>query len=182
MTSLESKPVTESKNNKTVADNFVLDYISDVKRYSVEKLAGILASCVEYKGPLPRNMVDWYIAERHINETIGLEDFAGLTKEFLILTAYSELKKSKGLPEINLSKITYKLSNQDDYKKEINRINEIVNRLSYSEFNDLIRKPNLSQRREYQDRFLGREIWDRGYQTIKKDALRNYDYCEIRFG
>lgn len=154
----------ENKTDKTVVDSFVLEYISDVKKYFVEKLAKILSKRLEYNNVLPTgNKVDWYTSKKQVINTISLNDFASLTKEFLILTAYAELKKHQNLPEINLDDIIYKLDYPDKYKTEINRITEIINKLPYDDFRDLIKRSNSFQRKEYLDKFLGREVLDRLY-------------------
>ena len=172
-----------NEENKTVVDSFVPDYVSDIKRYFVEKLAKILSECVEYKGiSHTRNKVDQYISKNYVSNTISRNDFILLTKEFLILTVYSELKKHQNLPEINLDSIIYKLTYQDRYKDEINRITEIINKLPYDDFKYLINELNSFQRNEYRDKFLGKEVWDRGYQTIQKtDILKNKGYGKIIF-
>mgnify|MGYP001577203713 CR=1 FL=1 len=175
--------VENKVENNLVANVFVPDYISDVKIYSVEKLAKILSDCVEYAGALPeRDKIDWHVSEMHINKTFSLDDFVTLTNEFLILTAYSEFRKKNNLlSDINLVSINHKRAFPEKYKEEINRALKSVNTLSHYEFNKLIKNLDTSQRREYQDRFLGREIWDRGYQTIQKtDILTRNGYGKVR--
>jgi len=157
-------------------ENFIPSYVGEVTSFCVEDLAGILYKCVEH--PEPRKEVDWRTAESYIKNN-SIENLENLTRKFLILTSYEELRKNRThLPEI-VKDIYGKV--EDFY--ELKSIKERILFLNNQEFSSLINGLDYNQRRAYQKIFLGRDVWDDFYQKIQdSEILKQNGYTGVVMG
>jgi hypothetical protein len=162
-----------------IIDGFVDKNVPDVQRFAVEKLARILYECAEHSEP--RQITDWITAEKHVNQNIQSVSWADLTKQYLMLTAYEELRKTK--PELAPADIRDLVSRSNCSGRELSRIGLVLASMQDSEMDQLIGRLDENQRRTYQERFLGRAIWNEFYQTIRRSSLLGeMGYSKIRFG
>ncbi|MFH1585644.1 MAG: hypothetical protein ABIB79_02670 [archaeon] len=70
-----------------VLEEHIQDSLSDVTRYSTEKLAGILSGCAEWRVDYPRQDTDWFFAERVLNEHGGEDMMKEYSEKLLIIGA-----------------------------------------------------------------------------------------------
>ncbi len=128
-----------------------------------------------------RDKIDWFTAEEVVCNSLSVGGLKSLTQQFLVLTAYSELRKTNlDLPKIDAMRI---INKEYCYTKELRRVNEEVDKLSDEQFDSLISRLSHEQRRGYQHHFLGREVWDRFYQPVRESGvLKSRGYGRVLFG
>jgi len=163
-------------------DNHVASNVNRVRRFFVQELAQRLYECTD-NPTTPRDKVDWSCADTHTDLCLDSQTTLDLTRKFLVLSAYSELRKTRSdLPFVNFFDIG--TSSIFQHRKEVERAASVVDRLSNEEFDVLFNSVGYDQRQEYMRQFLGRDVWEIGYQTIRRreDFLKDHGYTRIRFG
>lgn len=131
-----------------------------VRDYAIRKLAQILYECVECQEP--RQDIDWFTAESFVDNNLNYS-MLELIQRDLILRAYDLLRRDY---QDNLSLISRNIINcfwegTEDYNQIIRHLME----LSKEQRFELLKEASNSN--DNIDLFLGRMIWERGYQVIK---------------
>ncbi|MEK6914833.1 MAG: hypothetical protein AABW83_04235 [Nanoarchaeota archaeon] len=157
-------------------DNLSTDYYDDVRRFCIEDLSGIFYRCLEHEKP--RDKLDWLIAEKYIDRKAPVYDF---TKKFLVLSVFEELRKIDA--NGNFINIVQGLSINSDYsnvssEKLENILGFLDNFLTKDIFKSIIKNLSLDERRAYQKKFLGRDVWDKSYQPFRR-MIEDLTYLEI---
>lgn len=153
-----------------------------VRRFFVEELAQRLYDCVDNPNS-PRDKIDWSCADSHVDVCLDTPTTLELTRKFLVLTAYSELRKRReGLPYVNFHHIT--TSSLPFHRKDVGLAADAVSTLSDDEFDSLLSSLSHAQKQDYMKLFLGRDVWEIGYQSIRHrtEFLKDVGYSKVKFG
>ncbi len=144
-------------------------YVDEVQRFCVENLAAVLYRCVEHTKQ-PRDLIDWFTAETQVYKHITSDELRTVTDYFLDLSVYHILKNEHPeLPSIKWpwwEDITTKGPLGKDRLRQIDILEE--------KYTYLIENLQHSEKLSYLDRFLGRFVWNRFYQSLQSQ----YDFLE----
>lgn len=163
-------------------ENFTPKHLGEIRNFCIEELAGILYRCVEH--PEPRKDVDWLTSETWIDQnTAGILN--DLTKKFLFLTCYQELKKD-GFSFPETANDCFGFVSSDELKRIVNQLSILKD----EKVSDLIDGLKREERRKYHKELIGRDVWNLFYQNIKQDNyinpensfLKSKGYTKIIFG
>ena len=166
-------------------ESFSLHYYDDVRRFCIEDLSGIFYRCLEHDEP--RAELDWLTAEKVIGSKIHIFDFS---KKFLVLSAYEELRKvdEDFRDKNNREILDYSEVEFDDRLQTIKEnLESFLTNDKYDNIIKVISNLSLDNRRDYQKKFLGRDIWDQCYQPFRRmiqdlEFLGYPDYKKVKFG
>ncbi len=153
-------------------ETLTAQWMPEVKQFCVEHLAGILYKCVDHAPP--RWDVDGNTARDFIDKNgSNLSVISGMTTKFLVTSAYQEVRKTKPhMPELNLKSVVY----GGLLSQEVLNVHQRLMFLTDDEFSGLVTSVPQCERRYEQDQFLGRDVWEFFYQTIKRDR----DFLDAR--
>lgn len=148
---------------------FVDEHFADIRRYSIWSLKGVLSRCVEHseKDPGKREGIDQTTALEYIDKS--LEIIRDLTEKYLLLIGYNKLAEKESKNKIDINIRGYISLDLLDKAKE--RLSSLTN----DEFDYLI--PKDFSGLDYRDRFLGRDVWDKFYQTMEDFSALKYGFC-----
>lgn len=145
--------------------------IGTIKQFATRKLAEQLGGveCQE-----PRQETDWFTAENFLNGRLTGDQWIYLVKRDLILRAYDCLREKRILPGISQAVIHCFAEGSSDFMS----ITETLFALPEEHLSELLTEASKSD--DNMDSYLGRTIWNWGYQQIKS-VLPRPPYGKINF-
>jgi len=158
-------------------DDFVLEYLPEIQRFVVFKLAEILYHNVDHD--LPRDKVDLETSETFVKKTLNVEEYKALTRQFLVLCAYDSLRRKR--PELPLIRYDLMLPDNDNYAENSRLVSSTLSRLSKDKLVSLIGELSLEERKRHLDLILGRHVWELYQEIQKSELLIEGCYGIIRF-
>lgn len=142
-----------------------------VRDFSVDRLARILYEHVDTKIN-PRADLDWQTAVNHIDNRLGDGWISGLARDYVVCNSYEHLRdiSSGKLPDMIAPIIT---DSDESYRAMLGILNGLLV-LPEDMLTEIVTKgsQDLDGKKMYD--FLGRKIWNRGYQEIKRHLPKEY--------